>query len=187
MSADSWYSWRMRPARTPIGLHLSQAARVVSRAFDDALGQAGGSVPVWLVLLNLQARPQASQRELAEAVGVREATLTHHLNAMDAQGLLIRRRDQANRRVHVVELTDAGEAAFLRLRDTAVSFDHQLREGFTDTDLDRLGGLLDRLAHNESAAQDGPPWAGLAETTPPPHPRRRPTRTSDPRTAGRMS
>jgi MarR family transcriptional regulator for hemolysin len=146
----------MRPARTPIGLHLSQTARVVGRAFDDALAQAGGSVPVWLVLLNLKIRPQASQRELAEAVGVREATLSHHLNAMDAQGLLTRRRDPANRRVHVVELTDAGEAAFLRLRDASISFDRQLREGFTDTEMDSLGGLLDRLARNVSAGQDGP-------------------------------
>jgi MarR family transcriptional regulator for hemolysin len=178
----------VRPARTPIGLHLSQTARVVSRAFDDTLAQAGGSVPVWLVLLNLKILPGASQRELAEAIGVREATLTHHLNAMDAQGLLTRRRDPANRRVHLVELTDAGEAAFLRLRDAAVSFDRQLRKGFTDTDLDRLGGLLDRLARNVGASQDGPGWAGLAETTAPrataphqPSTPAPPTACSDPR------
>jgi MarR family transcriptional regulator, transcriptional regulator for hemolysin len=140
----------MRPARTPIGLHLSQTARVVGRAFDDALAQVGGSVPEWLVLLNLKIRPQASQRELAEAIGLREATVTHHLNAMDTRGLLTRRRDPANRRVHLVELTDAGETAFLRLRDAATSFDRQLRDGFTDADLEQLGGLLDRLARNAS-------------------------------------
>ena len=142
----------MRPARTPIGLHLSQTARVVGRAFDDALAQAGGSVPEWLVLLNLKIRPQASQRDLAEAIGIQQATVTHHLNAMDARGLLTRRRDPANRRVHLVELTDAGEAAFLRLRDAAASFDGQLRDGFTDTELDHLRGLLDRLAGNASAS-----------------------------------
>ena len=98
---------RVKPAQTPIGLHLAQAARVVSRAFDDALAGAGGSVPVWLVLLNLKLRPQASQRVLAEAIGVREATLTHHLNAMEAEGLLTRRRDPANRRVHIVQLSES--------------------------------------------------------------------------------
>jgi MarR family transcriptional regulator, transcriptional regulator for hemolysin len=129
-------------------LRLSQVARVVSRAFDDALAQAGGSLPVWLVLLNLKIRPEASQRELAEALGVREATLTHHLNAMEGDGLLGRRRDPANRRVHIVELTDTGEAAFHRLRDAAIRFDAQLRHGFSDTDVDRLGRLMDRLAAN---------------------------------------
>ena len=137
-----------RPARTPIGLHLARTARSVSRAFDDALAQAGGSVPVWLVLISLKSQQLRNQRELAEAVGIREATLTHHLNAMDEQGLITRRRDPANRRVHLVELTDAGEAAFQRLRGTAAAFDKQLRAGFSDDEVSDLEALLSRLAAN---------------------------------------
>ena len=149
----------MRPARTPIGLELARAARTVSRAFDDALTEAGGSLPVWLVLLNLKTRRMSSQRELAEAVGVREATLTHHLNAMDAQGLVTRTRDPANRRIHVVELTPAGEAAFLRLAQAAAAFDRRLRDGLTDADLDGLTALLTRLAANVTDEQaPAGPW-----------------------------
>src|SRR5258708_19249257 len=109
------------PSSLPIGLRLNQTARVVERAFDEALGEAGGTLPVWLVLLNLKIRRPANQRELAEAVGIREATLTHHLNALDARGLIPRTRDAANRRVQVVTLTQAGEAAFLRLRGAATA------------------------------------------------------------------
>jgi MarR family transcriptional regulator for hemolysin len=138
----------MRPARPPIGLHLTQVSRLVSRAFDDALSDAGGSLPIWLVLLNLKVRPNASQRELAEAVGIREATLTHHLNAMEADALLTRRRDPNNRRVHLLELTEAGEAAFLRLRDAAVAFDRRLRRGISADELAGLEGVLGRLAAN---------------------------------------
>jgi len=149
----------MRPARTPIGLALAQAARTVSRAFDDALASAGGSLPVWLVLLNIKTRQLANQRELAEAVGIREATLTHHLNAMDTQGLITRARDPANRRTHIVELTPAGEAAFLRLRDAATAFDRRLRNGLTDTDLDGLAAVLGRLAGNVAGEQNpAGPW-----------------------------
>jgi MarR family transcriptional regulator, transcriptional regulator for hemolysin len=149
----------MRPARTPIGLELARAARAVSRAFDDALAEAGGSLPVWLVLLNLKTRQVSSQRELAEAVGVREATLTHHLNAMDTQGLVTRTRDPANRRIHVVELTPAGEAAFIRLAEAATTFDRRLRDGLSDADLDVLATVLGRLAGNVAGGQ-GPagPW-----------------------------
>jgi MarR family transcriptional regulator, transcriptional regulator for hemolysin len=150
--------------RVPIGLQLSQAARTVSRAFDEALDEAGGTLPVWLILLNLKIRKPANQRELAEAVGVREATLTHHLNAMDARGLVTRTRDAANRRMHVVELTDAGEAAFVRLQQAALAFDARLRAGLTGADLDSLGDLLGRLAANVGGTGDGAmPWAGLAE------------------------
>jgi len=121
---------------------------MVSRAFDDALAKAGGSVPVWLVLISLKSQRLRNQRELAAAVGIREATLTHHLNSMDEQGLITRRRDPANRRVHLVELTDAGEAAFDRLRGAATDFDKRLRAGLSDEDIDLLAGLLDRLEAN---------------------------------------
>jgi MarR family transcriptional regulator, transcriptional regulator for hemolysin len=153
----------MRPSRTPIGLHLTQVSRAISRAFDDALEAAGGSLPVWLVLVNLKMRSLASQRELAEAMGIRDATLTHHLNAMEAAGLITRQRDPANRRIHLVELTDAGEAAFMRLRGVAFAFDARLRQGVTDRDIAALDDLLDRLAANVAADRTGLPWAGLAE------------------------
>jgi MarR family transcriptional regulator, transcriptional regulator for hemolysin len=154
------------PFPVPIGLRLSQAARAVERAFDEALGEAGGTLPVWLVLLNLKIRKPANQRELADAVGVREATLTHHLNAMDGRGPITRTRAAANRRIHVVTLTDAGEAAFARLRDTAIAFDAKLRAGLADTDLATLSTLLGHLAANAGTAEAAPPWAGLAERRP---------------------
>jgi len=137
-----------RPSRPPIGLHLARTARSVSRAFDDALAQAGGSVPVWLVLISLKSQQVRNQRELAEAVGIREATLTHHLNAMDEQGLITRRRDPANRRVHQVELTEAGEDAFQRLRGAATAFDQRLRVGLSGDEVSQLEALLGRLAAN---------------------------------------
>jgi MarR family transcriptional regulator, transcriptional regulator for hemolysin len=137
-----------RPAHTPIGLNLARTARSVSRAFDDALAQAGGSVPRWLVLISLKSQPMRNQRELAGAVGIREATLTHHLNSMDEEGLITRRRDPANRRVHLVELTEAGEAAFQRMRGAATAFDQRLRSGLSGDDVAQLETLLGRLAAN---------------------------------------
>ncbi|HUY49320.1 MAG TPA: MarR family winged helix-turn-helix transcriptional regulator [Streptosporangiaceae bacterium] len=173
----------MSSVPAPIGLRLSQAAQVVSRAFDTALSAVGGTVPVWLVLLNLKTRQITNQRELAEAVGVREPTLTHHLNAMDAQGLITRRRNPSNRRIHVVEITGAGETAFLRLRTAAIDFDRRLRAGFTEAELDTLGNLLGRLTGNAGSTDDGtPPSAGLAGATPEPA-RRRPRRPAEPETA----
>jgi MarR family transcriptional regulator for hemolysin len=154
------------PFPTPIGLRLTQTTRTVERAFDEALTAADGTLPVWLVLLNLKIHRPANQRELAEAVGVREATLTHHLNAMDARGLITRTRDAANRRVQVVTLTEAGEAAFLRLREAALAFDTRLRAGLTGDDVATLNTLLGRLAANVSRgapADNAPPWAGLAD------------------------
>lgn len=152
----------MRPEQTPIGLHLARTARLVGRAFDDALAEAEGSLPVWLVLLNLTIQQDANQRQLAEAVGVSEATLTHHLNAMEKDGLLTRRRDPTNRRNHIIELTATGEAAFARLAAAAAAFDHRLRGHFDAADLITLRELLDQLSQNVGSSA-GPAWAGLIE------------------------
>ena len=138
------------PASLPLGLHLARAAREITRAFDDALAEAGGSQPIWLVLISLKTRRLASQRELADAVGIREATLTHHLNAMDASGLITRRRDPENRRVHLVELTPAGEQAFFRMRKAAFAFNDRLRAGFGEEELAEFERVLDRLRGNAS-------------------------------------
>ena len=136
------------PARTPIGLVLARTARTASRAFDEALVAAGGSLPVWLILLSLQTGRPGNQRELAQAVGIRGATLTHHLNAMEAGGLVTRRRDPANRRVHHVEPTPAGEALFRQLAGAAMTFDQRLRAGLDEGDIEGLERLLGRLHAN---------------------------------------
>jgi MarR family transcriptional regulator for hemolysin len=136
------------PDHSPIGLTLTRTAKAVSRAFDARLAQQGSSLPVWLVLLSLRTRRLGNQRELASAVGIEGATLTHHLNAMERDGLVTRRRDPANRRVHLVDLTPDGLALFDRLRTAAIVHDQQLRAGLTREDVETLQDLLDRLYTN---------------------------------------
>jgi MarR family transcriptional regulator for hemolysin len=134
----------------PIGLDLARTAKTCGRAFDDALAEAGGSQPVWLILISLKTGQHDNQRELAETVGIQGATLTHHLNSMESDGLVTRRRDPANRRVHLVELTEAGEALFHRLRTAAVTFDQRLRTGLSVEEIGELARLLARLRDNVS-------------------------------------
>jgi MarR family transcriptional regulator for hemolysin len=132
----------------PIGRRLASTAKEVGRAFGEALAAAGGSEHVWLILLALKTRENANQRALAAAVGIQGATLTHHLNAMEEGGLVTRRRDPRNRRIHVVELTQDGEAAFLRMRSAAVEFDKRLRGDLSADELERVAAVLDRLRAN---------------------------------------
>ncbi|WP_167441397.1 MarR family winged helix-turn-helix transcriptional regulator [Amycolatopsis vastitatis] len=136
------------PVTAPIGVVLARTAKTAGRAFDQALAAAGGSQPIWQILISLKTRPAANQRELADAVGIQGATLTHHLNGMETAGLVTRRRDPGNRRVHLVELTDHGEKLFHRLAEAAIAHDQRMRKGLTETEIAQLAGLLHRLAAN---------------------------------------
>ena len=139
--------------RPPVGMNLARTSKLVAHAFDAALVEAGGTLPVWLILLSVKSSELANQRELAGMIGIQGATLTHHLNAMEAQGLLMRRRDPDNRRVHLVELTEAGEAMFLKLRAAALIFDKRLRAGLPDDRLAEFAEVLAALRANVAPAK----------------------------------
>ena len=145
----------MRPRHDPLGLDVSRTGRLLHRAFDEQLVAAGGSLPMWLILIALKGGDHTMQRDLATSIGIEDATLTHHLNRMARDGLIERHRDPANRRNQVVTLTDSGEALFGSLFTTVTAFDRRVRAGFTATDLDTLHQLLARLRTNleEDAAR----------------------------------
>ena len=80
----------MRPRGTPIGLQLGRTSKTVGRAFNDALSEAGGSLPVWLILSALRGQAHASQHDLARGIGIEGPTLTRHIDQLEAGGLVRR-------------------------------------------------------------------------------------------------
>ena len=138
----------MPPDREPLNLFVTGVARELGRALDDALAAIGGSTPTWLVLRALDAGDHRTQAELAAAVGVRQPTLSHHLDSLERSGLITRERPAGNRRVQVVAMTDTGEQLFVRLRRAAAAFDGRLRAGLDDEDVETLRRLLTQVAEN---------------------------------------
>jgi len=139
---------RVQAAGDSLGLVVARAARALSRAFDDALVAAGGSTPTWQVLLALKTAEHRTQGDLAEAIGIRQPTLTHHLDTLTRGGFVTRVAEAGNRRVQRVTLTEAGEQLFLRLRRAAASFDGRLRAGLGEEDVTELRRLLAQLEEN---------------------------------------
>lgn len=131
-----------------LSLLIGRVAKELSRSSDDVLAAAGGSTPTWQVLRALETGDHRTQADLAAAVGVRQPTLTHHLDAMERAGLVAREREDGNRRVQRVTVTESGRQLFLRLRRAAASFDGRLRAGLTDGDVAELRRLLDQLVEN---------------------------------------
>jgi MarR family transcriptional regulator for hemolysin len=142
----------------PIGLRLAGVARDVGRAFDEALAAAGGSRSLWMVLLALKSGAAANQQQIADHIGIRGATLTHHLSGMEERGLVVRTREPGDRRAQVVRLTDEGERLFVALAGAAQEFDRRLRRGLDAEEVARLDDLLQRLHAN--AGVQGPHLPG---------------------------
>jgi MarR family transcriptional regulator, transcriptional regulator for hemolysin len=135
-------------AERPIGLAVTATAKALTRAFDDALAVVGGSTPTWLVLQAVKSTQAATQGELATVIGVRQPTLTHHLDGLERAGLVTRTRDPGNRRVQRIAVTESGEALFLRLRRAAAAFEGRLNAGLNGDDVATLRRLLAQLEEN---------------------------------------
>lgn len=127
---------------------LTRCARTVERAFDDRLVTAGSSASCWAVLSSLEVGGGCNQRELARQVGIRGASLTSQLTAMEAQGLIVRHRHPEKRGMHTVELTDAGVRAVTELRAVAVSFDRSVQSDIDADDLVVFSRVLAKMYAN---------------------------------------
>jgi MarR family transcriptional regulator for hemolysin len=138
----------MRPDGPPLGLLLATTSKAVGRAFNNALAERGGSIPIWLILNALKSEARRTQLELAEAVGIEGPTLTRHLDGMERAELVRRRRGTLDRRAVQVELTRAGHALHDRLLKAVINFNQELRAGLSGEDVETLRSLLRQLQDN---------------------------------------
>jgi MarR family transcriptional regulator for hemolysin len=141
----------VRQAGIPIGLQLAHSAKHVGRAFNDALAEVGGSMPTWFILTNLEGEEWRTQHDLARALRIEGPTLTRHLDGLEAEGLVVRKRDENDRRAVSVELTAAGRAKHAELLRAVQAFNRRLLSGFTAEEIDELRALLGKLERNAHA------------------------------------
>ena len=138
----------MKPRPDPLGRRLALASKRITTAFNTRLAAEGGSVPAWLILSSLRRAPWRTQRELAGSLGIVGHTLTRHIDNLEQQGWVVRRRSPADRRAVRVEITEKGVEAHERMRQAVVAFDRRLRSGLSPEELDRFRAVLDRLVDN---------------------------------------
>lgn len=141
----------MQGTGTPIGLQLAHSAKHVGRAFNDALAEVGGSMPMWFILTNLKGEDWRTQHELARALRIEGPTLTRHLDGLEAEGLVVRRRDTQDRRAVSVELTDSGRAKHADMLRAVQAFNRRLLAGLSEAEIEQLRILLGKLEENARA------------------------------------
>ena len=88
---------------------LEHLVRVGRRASESSMSP-GGLRPRHLIALKLLSeRGPANQQGLSEALSLDPSNVVGLLNELEERGLITRRRDRADRRRHIVELSSLGE------------------------------------------------------------------------------
>jgi DNA-binding MarR family transcriptional regulator len=124
-----------------VGLGRDATARV-----RRTLRPLGLGAQQFLVLKQLQTLGEASQAELADALGIDRSNLAAIAAELSDRDLVARTRDEGDRRRYVLRLSPAG-ARLLRRTDNAISAaEDDLLAPLDAEQRDQLYGLLRRLA-----------------------------------------
>ena len=96
-----------------------------------------------LVVLNRQ--DNLSQRELADAVSIKQASLTEALERLESDGLVHRGRDPHDKRIIRVCLTDKGRERVTNVLEEQREFEHHLLENLNDEDREHLVTISEKM------------------------------------------
>src|SRR5271154_476313 len=129
---------------------LDHLARVGRRAAEASMAP-GGRRPRHLIALKLLSEHgPASQQGLAEALSLDPSNVVGLLNELEERGLITRRRDPADRRRHIVELSASGEDE-LACADARLSrVEDELLGALSAEERETLYGLLVRAVGAKS-------------------------------------
>jgi MarR family transcriptional regulator for hemolysin len=137
-----------------LGRTLALAFKAMRECLDERMAEHGASLATWLVLHHAVEEPDLSQSHLAARLAIEAPTLVHHLDRLEADGLVERRRDGRDRRVMRVRVTATGRAAEARLRAIADAMNAELR-ALLGNDAEVVEQALERIRRHslESLAE----------------------------------
>jgi DNA-binding MarR family transcriptional regulator len=140
-----------QPGTLALVLHLSKA---VHRASSDEL--LGMRLRQFLVLSYLERRAPARQQDLCETLMIDANNCVLMLNELETLGWTTRQRDTADRRRHVVDLTDEGRKVLKRALAAQSELEDEMLAGLDVEEREQLRELLrkalTRLGERQPAA-----------------------------------
>lgn len=124
-------------------MHFNRLCFLASYAQLEALGLYPGQPQMLLALMR---RDGISQRELANAMSIKPATLTVMLRRMAGKGLVERRADAHDQRVIRLSLTLEGQALARRLHDTIERMGAEIFGALDPKERSQFGDMLGRIS-----------------------------------------
>lgn len=133
--------------RARFGVKFSLLARRWRRALDAHLASGGLTDATWVPLVHLKETGGGiTQKELAALVGVDGSSLVRVLDILAREGLIERRRDEADGRARLIHLTETGEARVAEIRKDLSVVESALLADIAD---EELGLMLEHIAKIE--------------------------------------
>jgi DNA-binding MarR family transcriptional regulator len=135
---------------------LSILANTVSRAFARAYQERFGlTIPQWRVMAVLAQFPDLSANEVAGKTEMDKVTISRTVASMLKTGHLERRTDPSDRRRTILRLSPAGRRIHAQIVPLARDYEARLVTTLTETDLETLDRIVERLLVSGRALDHG--------------------------------
>lgn len=133
-----------------IGYRIKLLSQLLGRKFQERLEPFGLTLFHWVVLCCLWEEDGLAISSIAEKLQQVGGTLTGVLDRMESRSLVRRERDQQDRRVWRIWLTEEGRKLKDVLPPIALEIREQAMQGIPEADRERLSDLIDQAIANLS-------------------------------------
>jgi DNA-binding MarR family transcriptional regulator len=113
-----------------------------------------------VLLRHVAAQEGRSQQSLVRALRVPASRVVALVDELEERGLLERRSDASDRRVHALHLTDRGKRVLGQVMEISKDHEEQLCGGLKSAERRQLIDLLSRIAAEQGLAPGGHPGVG---------------------------
>jgi len=125
---------------------LRQAARRVTRLYDEALAPVGLSVNQFSILARLNRVGPSTIQELAQLLVMDRSTLGHLLRPLEKRGFVKLEVSEEDRRSRTVALTLAGKTAAAQARPLWAAAQHRFEKTFSKEAALEIRAVLKEIA-----------------------------------------
>lgn len=125
---------------------LAALGAYAAERFTERIASLGLTPPQTGLLRAVAAHPGQSQQALARLLGTQPSRLVGLVDSLADRGLLERRRNTDDRRLHALHLTAAGEQVLRQVQEVGRAHDGAICAPLSPTERAQLRSLLARIA-----------------------------------------
>ena len=137
--------------RDTVGMIINRVGRLWRTRLDERLVPLGLTQARWLVLVHLsRMNDEASQKELAQSLGVEGPTMVRVLDGLERMELVERVGRKGDRRVKVVRLTPKAQGVLEEIMRIGSGLRGEALTGLSDEELAEFSRVLEIILNNLS-------------------------------------
>ena len=120
----------------------------ITEAFGGRLENSGITRVQWIALYYVKTKNKISQRDLSNLMNIMDSSVGRLIDRLERDGLIERHRDNTDRRVVFITLTDKGNQLISDLLPIGIQFNDDLMVGIDENELMIYEKVLNKMISN---------------------------------------